>query len=165
MRLDRFHPWAEQALAAAKSPSISGVAAGVDGLPFGTRVVLANKAQVHIQWVRTAPSSGDASGADEKIVTGEPPAPVDVQQLAPAGPYATENVERHLAALLNNGGNEELVDVIGYSQDSKLGTAQQRFGVRVLCHSGAVIYGLFRHTLGAGQQPSKESEFKQREGL
>lgn len=165
MRLDRFHSWAEQTLADAKSPSISGVESGVDGLPFGTRIVLANKAQVHIQWVRTAPPSGDASGSDEKIVTGQAPTPIDVPELAPAGPHATADVERHLAALLNNGGSAELAEVSGYSQDPKLGTKQQPFGVRVLCHSGAVIYGLFRHTLGAGHQPTKETEFRQREAL
>ncbi|RFS83325.1 hypothetical protein D0T12_19875 [Actinomadura spongiicola] len=165
MRLDRFHPWAEQTLTDAKSPAISEVESGVDGLTFGTRIVLANKAQVHVQWVRTAPPSGDASGSDEKIVTGQPPTPVDIPELAPTGPYTTADVERHLVALLNNGGNDELIDVRGYSQDAKLGTTQQPFGVRVLCHSGAVIFGLFRHTLGAGQQRTKESEFRQREAL
>ncbi|RKS70791.1 hypothetical protein BZB76_5271 [Actinomadura pelletieri DSM 43383] len=165
MRLDRFHPWAEQTLADAKSAAISGMESGVDGLAFGTRIVLANKAQVHIQWVRTAPPSGDASGSAEKIVKGESPTPVDVPDLPPTGPYATADVERHLAALLNNGGNDELAEVRGYSQDSKLGTTQQPFGIRVLCHSGAVVFGLFRHTLGAGQQPTKEGAFKQRETL
>lgn len=165
MRLDRFQSWAEQTLADAKSRLLSGVEPGVDSLPFGTRITLANKAQVHIQWVRTAPPSGDASGSDEKIVTGEPPVPVEVSEPALGGSYATADVEHHLAALLNNGGNNELASVSGYSQDPKLGTAQQPFGVRVACHSGAVVYGLFRHTLGPGQQPTKESEFRQREGL
>ncbi|WP_067458272.1 hypothetical protein [Actinomadura macra] len=109
--------------------------------------------------------SGDGSGQDEKIVTGEAPAQVDVPDLPATGKIPTTDVERHLTALLNNGANPELISVTGYTQDPKLGSERQPYGVRVLCHSGAIISGLFRQTLSAGQQSTRESDFKQRESL
>ncbi|TDD69791.1 hypothetical protein [Actinomadura rubrisoli] len=163
MKLNRWQPWAEQTLNDAKSAAVTGVES-LDGDPRCSRITLANGAAIHVQWVRTAPPTGDG-GDEEKIITGEAPAPVDVPDVPVTGKVPTAELERHLAALLANGGNPELISVIGYSQDPKLGSDRQPFGVRVLCHSGAVIFGLFRHTLGAGQTPTQESTFKQRETL
>lgn len=165
MRVNRWHEWAQRTLARAGSATIAAVEAGVDDVPFGTRILLTNGGQLHIQWVRTAPPSGDASTEEENVVTGQAPAPVEGPAVAAAGKASTTDLERHLAALLNNGGNDELVRVDAYADDPRLGSANQPHGVRVLCHSGAVIYGLFRHTLSAGQQPSKEAAFRQREAV
>lgn len=163
MMTDRFHQYAQETLSAAGSAAIASVEPGVEGVPFGTRVLLAGGGQVHIQWVRSSSPGGDrAEDGSERVVTGQPPAPVPVPPLEGAGGVPVAEVSRHIAALLNNGGNAELARVDAYTDVESLGSPKQPHGVRAVCHSGAQIFGLFRHTLAAGAHGSSEA-FRQRE--
>ncbi len=154
MRIDRFQPWAEQVIA--QSPAIGGVEPGIEGKPAGTRITLATGAQIHIQWVRTSPPTGDKFAEPESPVIGQPAEPVKVPELPTSGRIRTADVEQYLAALLINGGHEEVAEVTGYSAISDRKDREQRYGLRVRAHSGATIYGLFLHTLSSGRQPGHE---------
>lgn len=157
-----FSPWAERIIG--QSPAIASISrAPSDDPPCISRVELATGAQVYIQWVATAPPTGNAPvGEPDAAVTGPPPAPVKVPELATSGTLRTEDIERHLAALLNNGGHEEVMDVMGYTQDPALGSEEQTYGLRIRCHSGSNVYGLFRYVLPRGATPAQGGEFKQR---
>lgn len=148
-----------------QSPAIASITrAPDDDPPCVTRVELATGAQIYVQWVGAAPPNGGGdTGEPDKPVTGPPPAPVKVPELATSGRLRTADIEQHLAALLANGGNTQVRDVAGYSTDPALGSDQQRYGIRIRCHDESAVYALFRHTLPKGQQPGHGSEFNQRE--
>jgi hypothetical protein len=162
MMPSRFRLWAEQTIKDAKSPAIARVeSGGIENVPEATRVIFETGAELHVQWVRTSTPDGDAKERVGEPTTGEPPLPVDIPELPAAGRLAMADVEAHLAALLNNGGNPELIEVKGYSRAGR-GSERQPHGLTVRCHSGAALYGLFRHALPAGQKPGDASEFGRR---
>lgn len=163
MKPGDFRQWAEQVIA--QSPAIASITeAGAKDVPQMSRVELATGAQIYVQWVGTAPpTGGGATGEPDTVVTGPPPAPVKVPELSTSGRVRTADVEQHLAALLNNAGHDQVLDVTGYSADPALGSSDQPYGLRVRFHSGASVYGLFRYMLPRGQQPGQGGEFKQRE--
>ena len=163
MKPGDFTPWAERVIGG--SPAIASVSrAPGDDPPYVTRVETAAGGQVYIQWVGGTPPEGSAPlGEPDPAVPGPPPEPVKVAQLATSGRLRVRDIEQHLAALLNNGGHDEVADVVGYSADPDHKSDSQPYGLRIRLHSGGVLKGLFRHTLPAGQQPSGGSEFKQRE--
>ena len=158
-----FRPWAEQQFTA--SPAIASVDAVQDeradhAYITYTHVTLATGAKIVIHWVGTAPPK---PADPDNPVTGPPPEPVKVPELPSTGRAKTAEVEAHLAALLNNGGHDQILDVTGYSTDPALGSAEQPYGLRVRFHDESIVFGLFRYTLPRGQQPSSGGEFKQRE--
>lgn len=156
-----FTTWAEQVIG--QSPAVAAVARSEDReLPFASRVELATGAQVHVQWVGASPPR---PVDPDNPVTGPPPAPVKLPDLGTSGRLRTGDIEQHLAALLNNAGHDQILDVTGYSVDPVLGSEEQRYGVRIRFHDESAVFGLFRHTLSAGQQASKATEFKQRDEL
>jgi hypothetical protein len=163
MKPAHFAPWAEQTIG--QSPAVASVTRVPDAdPPCVTRVELATGAQIYLQWIGGAPPSGSAPvGEPDPVVTGPAPAPVQVPELATRGNLRTADVEQHLAALLNNGGHDQLADVSGYSADPKMGSDQQPYGIRIRFHDGSAVWALFRYTLPRGQQPSSGGEFKQRE--
>jgi hypothetical protein len=140
MRPRRFQPWAEQQIAA--SPDIARVEPVEGDPPFVTRIEFKAGLALTVQWVGTAPPGGDQADQPERIVTGQPATPVEVPEM-PARPGRAD-VERHLAALLTNASHKEIAEVTGYAQDERLGSETWPYGLRVRCHSGATIYGLFR---------------------
>lgn len=158
-----FAAWAEPVIG--QSPAVAAVDRMPDGdPPCVTRVELATGAQIYLQWVGGAPPTGAApAGEPDPAVTGPAPAPVQVPELATRGHLRTADVEQHLAALLANGGHDQIVDVSGYSTDPKLGSDTQPYGIRVRFHDGSEVYALFRYTLPRGAAPSSGGEFKQRE--
>lgn len=165
MMTARFHQWAQETLSAAAGGAVSAVeSGGVDDVPFGTRVVFAGGGQLHIQWVRSSSPSGDRDGEGaERVVTREPPAPVPVPDLPSGGKVPVADASRFIAAVLAGGGNPEIDRVDAYADVPGVGSAAQPHGVRVVCHSGAQIFGLLRHTLPAGQHASREAAFRQKE--
>jgi hypothetical protein len=165
MRIRRFHPWVEEQIA--KSPAVASArAAEIPGEPpFVTHVAFEAGGQIFIHWVGTSPPGGDHPDNPEEIVTGAPPESVEVPDLATTGRLKTADIELHLAALINNGGHHELAEVGGYTQIPDRDPGNQPYGLRIRCHSGAMIYGLFRHTLSRSQQPTEQSEFAQREAV
>ncbi len=164
MRADRFAEWVRQVFA--QSPAVAGVRESeLKGIPLATCVELSTGAQIHIQWVRTSPPTGDAFGEPEQIVTGQVTEPVKIPELATGGRLQTVDVEHHLAALLTNGGSDEVAEVLGYTQTAGRSADKQAFGLRVRFHSGAMIFGMFRYTLPAGQQASPQSEWSQRKEI
>lgn len=163
MKPEPFRPWAQEQFA--KSVAV----ASVDGVQDEqrenahityTHVTLATGAKIVIHWVGSSPP---VPVDPDNPVTGQPPAPVKVPELATSGRLRTADIEEHLAALLNNGGHEQVLDVTGYSADPKLGGATQPYGIRIRFHDESIVYGLFRHTLSKGQQPGQHTEFNQRE--
>lgn len=157
MKPQDWQPWAEQVIG--QSPAVTAVARSDDAdPPFVTRIAFAAGAQVHVQWVGTSPPK--PSDPDNPVV-GPPPAPVKVPELPSSGRLRTADVEAHLVALLNNGGNDQILDVAGYSADPKLGSEDQPYGIRVRFHDESAVYGLFRHTLPRGQQAGTGTVFKQ----
>lgn len=163
VRIRRFHPWAEEQIS--KSHAVASVEPVQGDTPFVSRITFRSGSQVVLQWVGTAPPGGDHPDSDEKIVTGTPPEPVEVPDLATSGQLKTAEIERHFAALINNGRHNELAAVRGYTQIPGRDQGNQPYGLRIDCHSGATIYGLFRHILSHGQQPTTQTEFKQREAV
>jgi hypothetical protein len=167
MKPGDFAPWAEQVIG--NSPAVErvepgGVGAGNDASPCGTRILFATGAQLHIAWISTSPpAGGGAAGEPDPVVSGPPPEPVAVPDLATTGRLATRDIERHLAALINNGGHEQVMDVAGYSTHPQLGSEAQPYGIRVRNHDGSAVFALFRQTLPRGQQPGRSAEFQQRE--
>lgn len=161
MKPGTFAPWAEQLIG--QSPAVTAVARSEEtDPPFVTRVAFAAGAQVHVQWVGTSPPKPEDP---DNPVVGVPPKPVKVPELPASGRLRTADVETHLAALLNNGGLDQIADVTGYSADPKLGSEEQPYGVRIRFHDESAVYGLFRHTLSRGQQASAATELKQRDEL
>ena len=162
MKPKDWAPWAERIIG--QSPAVASITrVPADDPPYVSRVELATGAQIYVQWVGGTPPEGSAPlGEPDPVVTGPPAPPVKVPELTTSGTLRTEDIERHLAALLNNGGHEEVLDVVGYTQDPELGSETQTYGLRVRCHSGATLKGLFRHTLRRGEQPGQGTEFKQR---
>jgi hypothetical protein len=114
MRIRRFHPWAEEQIA--KSPAVATVEPVVGDPQFVSHVTFQAGGQVVIQWVGTAPPGGDHPDSPEKIVTGQPPEPVKTPEVATTGRLKTSDIEHRLAALINNGGHNELADARGYTQ-------------------------------------------------
>lgn len=156
-----FAPWAEQVIS--QSPAVAAVARSEDTAPpHASRIELAAGPQVHVQWVGASPPR---PADPDNPVTGPPPAPVTVPDLATSGRLRTGDIEQHLAALLTNAGHDQILDVTGYSADPRLGSEEQRYGIRIRCHDESAVYGLFRHTLSRGQQASSATEFKQRDEL
>lgn len=161
MKPRRFAEWAEPILLA--SPAIAAVTEHeIKDIPRLSRVEFATGAQIIIQWAGTAPpTGGGAPGEGDRVVTGQPPAPVKIPELATSGRLRTRDIEQHLAALLNNGGHEEILDVTGYSQDPKLGSETQPYGIRIRFHDDSTVYAYFRRMAPAGGQPG--GDFQQRE--
>lgn len=154
-----FAGWAERVLG--QSPAIARISRAPEAdPPFVSVIELASGAAIHLQWVGTAPPKPEDP---DNPVTGQPPAPVKVPELSTSGRLRTADVEAHLAALLTNAGNDQIMDVTGYTQDPTLGSDGQRHGIRIRCHDESAVYGLFRHTLPAGQRAVQGGEFKQRE--
>lgn len=166
MRPHRFRPWAEDVFR--QSPAIASVEAvqdertGNEHITY-THITLATGARIIVMWVGGAPPGGDPPGGEERIVTGPPPEPVKVPDLATSGHLRTADIEAHLVALLNNGGHEEVVEVARSSQRPPLYADDPTPGIRVRCHSGATISGIFLHTLSRGQQPNSSTEHQPRE--
>ena len=166
MRPHRFRPWAEEQFR--QSPAIASVEAVRDDRPGHehityTHINLATGARIIVMWVGGAPPGGDPPGSEEKIVTGLPPEPVKVPELSTSGRLRTADIEAHLVALLNNGGHEEVAEVRRSSQQPTIYTEGPTPGIRVRCHSGATVTGIFLHTLSRGQQPTAQTEHKPRE--
>lgn len=165
MKPRRYQPLAEDLIR--QSPAVASVDAVPNGEPGNehiiyTRITFATGAQIIIHWVSTSPQAGSgAVGEDDAVVTGPPPEPVTVPELATSGRLKTRDIEQHLAAVLNNGGSDEIRDVAGYSQDPKLGSDQQPYGIRIRFHDESAVYGLFRQMAPAGARPG--GDFQQRE--
>lgn len=159
MKPNAFADWAEPVIR--QSPAVASVTrAPAADPPLVSVVELATGAHVHVQWVRSSPPKPEDPNSP---VTGQPPAPVKVPELATSGRLRTADIEQHLAALINNAGHNEILDVTGYSVDPALGSDDQPCGIRVRCHDESVVYGLFRHTLPRGATPVQGGELKQRE--
>jgi hypothetical protein len=161
-----FRPWAEQVFA--QSPAVAAVDAVQQPPPeeyiTHTHVTFETGARLVIHWVGTSSPNGSGPvGEPDPVVTGPPPAPVKVPDLAASGRLRTAGVEQHLAALLNNGGHDQILDVDGYSAHPKLGSETQPYGIRVRFHDESAAYGLFIHTLSSGQRPG--AEFDQRKEI
>ncbi|MFC7330742.1 hypothetical protein [Marinactinospora rubrisoli] len=159
MRLARFETFLHDLLTKEAAPAVRSVqtfhAAGYRSRPAGIVLGLTTGGQVYLQLVRTSPSDGSDQREEEPIVTGEPPASVPRAELSAAGGgVRSADVERWLVSVLANSGHEEFARVDGYSATSDLGGSGQPYGVRVTCHSEAVIYLLFLHTLRSGQSAS-----------
>jgi hypothetical protein len=164
MMTDRFHAYAQETLDSADSPAITAVEpGGDDGVPFGTLVLLHSGGQIHIQWVRSSSSGDRDADGKERIVTGQPPAKVEAPPLGREGNVSVADASRHIAALLNNGGNPELARVEAWADVDGVGSDRQPNGVRAVCHSGAMVFGLFRHTLRPGQGAAEA--FRQKETI
>lgn len=163
MKPHHFAATAEQIIG--QSRAVAGVTRMPDAdPPCVTRVELTSGAQIYVQWVGGAPPTGNAPvGEPDPVVTGEPPAPVKVPELAASGRLRTADIEAHLVALLINSGSDQIADVMGYSADPMLGSDDQPYGIRARFHDGSAAYGLFRHVLSKGQVPVQGGEFKQRE--
>lgn len=159
MKPQHFAPWAEQTIgqsAAVARVESGGVGRGDEAMPCSTRFTFATGAQVHIGWVCTSPpTGGGAVGEPDAVVTGPIPEPVKVPELRTSGRLRTADIEQHLAALINNGGHEQVQMVRGYTADPKLGSDSQPYGLRIDFHDASTVYGLFIHTLSSGQQPGK----------
>lgn len=166
MRPHRFRPWAEDVIR--QSPAIASVEAVQDERPGHehityTHINLPTGAKIIVMWVGGAPPGGDPPGSEEKIVTGPPPEPVKVPELATSGRLQTADIEAHLVALLNNGAHDEVAELRRGSTQPTIYTEGAKPGILIRCHSGATITGIFLHSLGRGQQPTRETEHKKRE--
>lgn len=163
MRLPRWAPWVQGVLAG--SPAITGVQtfadAGITGKPCGHVITLRTGAAVAIQWVRTSASGGEDQSQPEEPVTGQPPAPVTLPELPASGRVVLTLVEEHLAALIVNGGSDEIRAVERTSQRPDQGSA--KCGVNVHMHSGATVFAVFLYTASAGASITSGGEFQQRE--
>ncbi len=155
-----FAPWAEKIIE--QSPAVARVEHGPVGEgdearpDGGTKITFGNGAQLYIGWVGTAPpTKGGATDESDPAMTGPAPTPITVPDLSASGRLRTENIEQHLAALLANGGHDQILDVTGYTADPKLGSETQPYGLRVRFHDESAVYGLFIHTLSSGQRPGK----------
>ncbi|MFC4055892.1 hypothetical protein ACFOY4_39915 [Actinomadura syzygii] len=161
MRLPRWAPWIEDVLNG--SPSVTGVqtfaAAGIKDKPCGHVITLRTGATVALQWVRTAATGGEDQSQPEEPVTGKPSAPVELPDLPASGRIQLSLIEAHVAALIANGGSDEVSSVERTSQrpDSK------KCGVNVRMHSGANVYGVFLYTAPAGASFNSGGEYQQRE--
>ena len=158
MRLSRWEPWVREVLA--EAPGVGSVTsfadAGFTDKPCGTIITLASGARLYVQWVRTSVSGGEDQSQPEEPKTGPALDPVGVPALPTSGPVSMSLIEEWLVAVITNGGSDEIRSVSGKSDRS----GQQPYGLSVAMHSGAVVYGLFLHTLPAGTSPGEE--FKQR---
>lgn len=158
MKPGDFRRWAEQVFT--QSPAVASVTTVRDVAEVDvSRIELATGAAIHMHWVGTSPPKPEDP---ENPVTGPPPAPVKIPELSTSGRLRMADIEAHLAALLTNAGNDQVLDVAGYSADPKLGSDEQPYGLRVRFHDESAAFGLFRHTLPKGQQAGRNTEFKQR---
>lgn len=166
MRPRRFRPWAEEQIS--RSEAVASVAAVQDDRPghdylMYTHVTFVTGAKVIITWVGTAPPGGDPTGQPETIVTGEIARPREVPPLATSGRLKLLDIEAHLAAMLHNGGHEEIAEVVAFHDrpDPIRDQRTMQYGIHVGCHSGASVIGLMIHTLPRGQQPTERNMYKQ----
>lgn len=162
MRLPRWVPWVRDVLAG--SPAITEVQAfadaGITDKPCGHVIRLRSGGSVAVQWVRTSASGGEDQSQPEEPVTGQPPEPVTLPELPASGRVALTLVEEHLAALIVNGGNDEIRAV---ERTSRRPGESTKCGLNVHMHSGATVYGVFLHTAPAGTSLTSGGEFQQRE--
>lgn len=158
-----FRPWAENVIrqsATVARVESGGVGEGGEAMPCGTRVTFATGAHLHIGWVGSAPLVGaGAAGEPDAVVTGPPPEPVKVPDLPVSGRLRVADIERHLAALLNNGGHEEVETATGFSSGpGNDPPTTQKYGLRIRFHDGSRVTGLFIQTLSSGQRPGRPYE-------
>lgn len=169
MRAQRFQDWLLEQLQADLPPAVSKAAsfaeAGYTERPLGVALALSSGASVYVQIVRGSPPDGSDGRDEEPIADGEPPASVPPVELPASGSVKTANVEAWLAAVVANSGHREIAQVERYSVSRDLGSEQQKYGVKVSCHSKADIFLLFVHTLRAGDKPSSAAAFKQLEAV
>lgn len=171
MKARDFRPWAEEQLA--KSTAVTDVTAVQDDRPENahityTHVTFTTGARVVIHWVSSDPVGGKNVHPDgTPIVTGPAPAPAPVPELATAGRLKLLDVEAHFAAMLNNGGHEEVAEALGYHQRADPIREQRtmQYGLIIGCHSGETVTGLLIHTLPAGRQPGPQTLYKQLDEL
>jgi hypothetical protein len=168
MKPDRYRTWAEEHLR--QSPAITSVDAvqrtGEDAHITDTHVTFTTGAKVIVHWVGADQVGGPNRNPDGSIATtGPAPERVPVPELATSGRLRLLDIEAHLAAVLNNGGHPEVVKVVGRQQDSDPNHEHRDLecGLRVHCHSGADVFGIFEHTLPPGSRPGPDTKFKQRE--
>jgi hypothetical protein len=145
----------------AEAPGVASVAPfadeGITDKPCGNVITLSTGARLYVQWVRTAAAGGEDQSQPEVPVTGQAPEPVGVPALPASGRTSMALVEEFLVAVITNGKSDEIKSVSGKTDRS----GQQPYGLTIAMHSGANVYGLFLHTLPAGQSPG--GEFQQRE--
>jgi hypothetical protein len=113
---------------------------------------------IDIQWVHGR-AGGDRRDEAEKIVEGEPPAPVEPVVLAPApdGRISAEQVEAWLAALITNSGSREVAKVTRYShrRADPNAPAAHKYGITVDWHSRNSVYGGVVYMLRQGERRSE----------
>lgn len=171
MKPNQFQPWAHEQLA--KSPAITSVEAVPDERPEDshityTHVTFATGAKVIIHWISSDPVGGKKMHPDgTPIVSGPPPGQVPIPALAASGRLKLLDIETHIAAILNNGGHEEIAEALGYHQreDPIREQRTMQYGIHVGCHSGESVTGMMIHTLPSGRQPGPQTLYKQLDEL
>lgn len=172
MRDIRFQPWLTGLVDAALPDhevtrtdwAETGVAddPGVGDHTFG--LVLGSPAggSVYMQWTHGAPPGGDPSDRDERIVEGEPPAPVPAVRLQPGadGKLPVRELEAWLHAVIVNSGCREIEVVERFSDrpDSERGT--HPYGLCIRFHNGGEAYGILWYTLPAGARRVPDAKYR-----
>lgn len=164
MRPSRFRVWAEEQIR--QSPAIASVEP-VQAKPPNehitySHVTLATGARITVHWIGGSPVGANTPHIDD-VITGSPPEPVKVPELATSGRLRVVDIEAHLVALITNGGHEEVESVVASSQQPSIYTDGTSYAIRVSCHSGHSVTGYFRYILSGGEQPSPSTEFRKRE--
>lgn len=171
MKPAEFRPWAEEQFSA--SPAITSVEAVQDDRPGHdyityTHVTFGTGAKVIIHWTSSDQVGGPNLNPDGSIaLTGPPPKPVPVPELAASGRLKLLDIETYLAAVLNNGGHEQVAEVLGYHQrlDPYREERAMQYGIHVGCHSGQAVTGMLIFTLPPGRQPTEQTRYTQLDEL
>jgi len=163
MRIHRFQQLLKETINNNKPDVLDSVRtfeeAGYTDKPAGLVLAFTTGAQFYIQVVRSSVPGGDDPSKEEKIVEKEAPPAIPMPPLAYQGSKVrTRDIEQFIKAAIINSGSKEVAEVEAYSDRDN--SAFYRYGLTVKFHSGAAVYILFVHTIPAGRELKKESEYQ-----
>lgn len=172
MRAHRFYPYivalVEEHLSDTGVKSLgwaeSGMADGESAHTQGLVLQAPSGGTAYMQFVHGVyRMTGDSYENPEKVVEGEPPAPVPPVELrvTPDGQLRMADLEEWIVTLLINSGNPEMKSVERYSTRERDPQKDSHpFGFTVHWHSGDRAFGHLVYTLRPGQKRSADVEWK-----
>ncbi|MQS07147.1 hypothetical protein [Streptomyces alkaliphilus] len=148
MRPERFRDFALEIYG--RAPGITAVESWSEGTerPFGIEVTLASGARVR-HAITAQAAEGDRYDEPEKPVEKDPPAEIPVPELGTGRGIPLVDIERYLAAVLNNSGSPEIERTYSYRDREQ---PSMTSGIGLVFHSGARIFAPFVHVMRAGER-------------